>query len=122
MNTSTNIVRARLQVAIFAILALVFLPAIAAAHGGMEHVIGTVTSLSDNSVTVKTTAGKSVEVGFDAKTTFSRNNQTIHRADLKVGDRVVIHATEVNEKLVAHTVEAGTAGAASKPAQAGKRE
>jgi hypothetical protein len=26
---------------------------------------------------------------------------------VKVGDRIVIHAVEVNEKLVAHTVELG---------------
>ena len=30
-------------------------------------------------------------------------------AEEVVGDRIVIHAVEVNEKLVAHTVEIGTA-------------
>jgi Na+/pantothenate symporter len=113
MNTSMNIYRARLQLAVLTVAALILLPAIAAAHGGMEHVVGTVTSLSGDSVTVKTTAGKSVQVRFDAKTTFSRGKQTITKADLKVGDRVVIHASEVNEKLVAHTVELGTAAPAS---------
>jgi hypothetical protein len=41
----------------------------ARAHGGEEHVTGTLTKISDTSVTVKTTAGKTVEVGFDAKMT-----------------------------------------------------
>ena len=50
-----------------------------------------------------------VAVGFDAKTTYSRGKQAVRKTDIKVGDRVVIHADEVNEKLVAHTVELGTA-------------
>jgi hypothetical protein len=107
-NTST-ITKRRALAAIFGILALALLPTIASGHGGEEHVIGTVTSVSDASITVKTTAGKMVAVGFDAKTTFARAKQPIQKADIKVGDRIVIHAVEVNEKLVAHTVEIGAA-------------
>jgi len=110
----TNTTKLKIHIAIFAIVSLM-LPAIAAAHGGEEHVTGTVTKISDTSVTVKTTAGKTVEVGFDAKTTYTRAKQPIQKADIKAGDRIVIHAAEVNEKLVAHTVEIGTATAA-KPA------
>jgi len=102
----------KIQIALLAILSLALLPTIAAAHGGEEHVIGTVTKVSDTSVTVKTTAGKAVEVSFDAKTTYTRAKQPIQKADIKVGDRIVIHAVEVNEKLVAHTVEIGSATAA----------
>src|SRR5580692_1024952 len=114
MNTqSTNTIKLKIQVALLAILSLALLPTIAAAHGGEEHVTGTVTQISDTSVTVKTTAGKTVEVGFDAKmTTYARGKQPIQKTDIKVGDRIVIHAMEVNEKLVAHTVEIGTAVAA----------
>jgi hypothetical protein len=112
---STNTTNLKIHIAILAMVSLAFLPAVAAAHGGETHVIGTVTKISDTSVTVKTTAGKSVELGFDAKTTYTRAKQPIQKADIKVGDRIVIHAVEVNEKLVAHTVEIGTA-AAGKPA------
>lgn len=70
------------------------------------------TGISDTSITVKTTAGKLVEVGFDAKTTFARAKQPIQRSDIKVGDRIVIHAVEINEKFVAHTVAIGAATAA----------
>src|SRR5450432_831090 len=114
----TNTTKLKIPIAIFAIVSLIvslMLPAIATAHGGEEHVTGTVTKISDTSVTVKTTAGKTVEVGFDAKTTYTRAKQPIQKADIKAGDRIVIHAAEVNEKLVAHTVEIGTATAA-KPA------
>lgn len=116
MNThSMNTTRLKVQVAVLAILSLALLPAIATAHGGEEHVIGVVTNVSDTSVTVKTTAGKTVEVGFDAKmTTYERAKQPIQKADIKVGDRIVIHAMEVNEKLVAHSVEIGAAKVAQK--------
>ena len=112
-RNSTHTIKLKIQVALLAILSLALLPTIATAHGGEEHVTGTVTKISDTSVTVKTTAGKTVEVGFDAKmTTFARAKQPIQKTDIKVGDRIVIHAMEVNEKLVAHTVEIGAATAA----------
>jgi hypothetical protein len=116
MNTQSIIItRLKIQIALVAVLALALLPAIVSAHGGEEHVIGTVTKVSDTSVTVKTTAGKIVEVGFDAKmTTYARAKAPTQKSDVKVGDRIVIHAMEVNEKLVAHTVELGAAVTASK--------
>jgi len=104
----------KIQIALITVLALALLPTIASAHGGEEHVIGTVTKVSDTSVTVKTTAGKIVEVGFDAKTTYARAKMPTQKTDVKVGDRIVIHAVEVNEKLIAHTVELGGATTASK--------
>ena len=115
MNRHTNIIKLGIPIAVFAI-AFAFLPAIAAAHGGEEHVTGFVTQVSDTSVTVKTAAGKIVEVGFDAKTTFARAKQPIQKTEIKAGDRIVIHAGEVNHKLIAHTVEIGTPAATkSKP-------
>lgn len=91
---------------------LFLIAALAFAHGGLEHVMGTVINVSPDSVTVKTTAAKTVEVSFDAKTTFARNGQSIQESDLKIGDRVVIRAAKTGDKLVAHTVEIGHAGAA----------
>jgi hypothetical protein len=71
-----------------------------------------VTQISDTSVTVKTTAGKTVQVAFDAQTTYARAKAPIQKVDIKVGDRIVIHAAEINEKLIAHTVEIGASTAA----------
>src|SRR5216683_8240499 len=103
---STNTTKLKINIAILAIVSLALLPTIAIAHGGEEHVRGIVAKISDASVTVKTAAGKSVEVGFDEKmTTYQRAKQPIQKTDIKVGDRVVIHAMEVDEKLIAHTVE-----------------
>lgn len=116
MNTqSIAITKLKSQFALLTVLALALLPTIVSAHGGEEHVIGTVTKVSDTSVTVKTTAGKIVEVGFDAKTTtYARAKMPTQKSDVKVGDRIVIHAVEVNEKLVAHTVELGAVTSADK--------
>ena len=112
---SINTTRRKIHVAILAIASLALLPTIATAHGGEEHVTGTVTKISETSVTVKTTAGKHVEIGFDAKTTYARAKQPIQKTDIKVGDRIVIHAMEMNGKLVAHTVEIGAATGAKNP-------
>ena len=111
-NNMNTITKRRTLVAIFALAVLALLPATVFAHGGEEHVIGTVTRISDTSITVKTRAGKTVEVGFGTKTTFAQAKKPIQKSDIKVGDRVVIHAVEVNEKLVAHTVEIGVASIA----------
>jgi len=111
---SITTTKLKIQIALIAILALALLPAIVSAHGGEEHVVGTVIKVSDTSVTVKTTAGKMVEVGFDAKTSYARAKLPIQKSEVKVGDRIVIHAVEVNEKLVAHTVELGGATTAAK--------
>src|SRR6266478_7500963 len=104
-RNSINTTKLKIYVSVLAIVSLALLPTIATAHGGEEHVTGTVTKISDKSVTVKTKTGKTVEVGFDAKTTYTRAKQPIQKTDIKAGDRIAIHAAEVNQKLVAHTVE-----------------
>jgi hypothetical protein len=96
------------------LLALALTPMMALAHGGLEHVRGTVAKVSDQSVTVTTTAGRTVEVLLDAQTTYARADKPIQKSDLKVGDRVVIHAAEKGTTLTAHTVEVGVS-AAKKP-------
>jgi hypothetical protein len=85
------------------------------AHGDEEHVIGTVASVTTDSITVKTTANALVTVAVVPQTTFSKNKAAAKLTDLKVGDRVVIHAKEPTEgKLVADTVQFSTP--ATKPA------
>jgi Domain of unknown function (DUF5666) len=104
MNTlNTNTIIRRLL-----IIALAITPMLALAHGGLEHVHGTIASISDQSVTVTTTAGKTVVVLLDAQTSYAKAEQAIQKSDLKVGDRVVIHAAEKGTTLTARTVEVGT--------------
>jgi hypothetical protein len=87
--------------------------AAALAHGGEEHVIGTVTKVAPDSITVETTANKPVTVAVALETKFIKAKTPAKIADLNVGDRVVIHAKEITEgNLVADTVEFAAAPSA----------
>lgn len=77
------------------------------AHNGMEHVMGTVASVTDNSIAVTTTNGKTQTVMVNADTKFTRMDTVISVKDIKVGDKVVIYATQKDEKLTAATVQIG---------------
>jgi hypothetical protein len=75
--------------------------------------MGTVTGVTDHSVTVQTTDNKTVEVLLADSTTFVNGSKPAERKDLKVGDRVVIHAVKVKDSLQAHEVRFGAAPASS---------
>jgi hypothetical protein len=62
-------------VAVFA-LALA-ISAIAFAHGNEKHVMGTVTSISDNSITVETTSKKTVTVTLSTATKFQKSGRAL---------------------------------------------
>lgn len=83
------------------------------AHNGMEHVMGTVASITSNTIVVKTGPESVKTVVTDAKTMWMRGKDMITARDVHTGDRVVIHASKVNDKLLASEVEVGIATAAS---------
>ena|SRR5437899_2823598 len=87
-------------VAVFA-LALAF-SAIAFAHGNEKHMMGTVTSISENSITVEITSKKTVTVTVSAATKFQKSGSQAALKDLKVGDKVVIHATGPGREASCH--------------------
>lgn len=92
-----------------AVVALLFaLSVMALAHGKEKHVMGKVTSTSDNSITVETTSKKSVTVELSDTTKFEKSGAPATLKDLKVGDKVVIHADVSGDKLVANEVHFGT--------------
>src|SRR5581483_5138942 len=91
-----------------AVVVLLFtLSVMALAHGKEKHVMGKVTSISDSSITVETTAKKSVTVDVSDKTKFEKSGAAATLKDLKVGDKVVIHADVSGDKLVANEVHFG---------------
>ncbi|MGI8960444.1 MAG: DUF5666 domain-containing protein [Bryobacteraceae bacterium] len=91
-----------------AVLALLLGSAIALPHNGMEHVMGTVAAVTDNSITVETVKHTTVTVLIDPSTKFNNNDAQASLKDLKVGDRVVIHAKpNAEKKLVGVTVKWG---------------
>lgn len=84
------------------------------AHGGAEHVMGTVVKVSNDTIDVKTMKGETRQVMFDAKTKFTKAGAKIQASDLKEGDRVVIEAHEMKEMggmLQAVSVKVGSAKA-----------
>jgi hypothetical protein len=93
---------------------IVLFSAIAFAHGNEQHVMGTVTAIKNGSITVKTTAGSSVTIQLDPKTRFTKGGSAAAIVDLRVGDRVVIHAMKDHDKLIAHTVKFGVTSTAPK--------
>jgi hypothetical protein len=85
--------------------------AVVFAHGGEVHVIGTVAKVAQDSITVNATENKIVTVTVARETKFVSAKEKARITDLRVGDRVVIHAKQVAEgNLVADIVEfaAGT--------------
>ena len=105
--------------ALVLIVCISLIAAAALAHGGEEHVIGTVASVTKDSITVKTTANTLVTVAVVPQTTFNKNKAAAKLSDLSVGDRVVIHAKESTEgKLVADTVQFSTPAAKAAPSAA----
>jgi len=105
-------------------LLLAFVMGTAFAHGNKVHVRGTVEKISADSVFVKTSDGKSVEVKFAASTVFlSRSNnedKPAKASDLGAGDLVVIHATSNDKTLEADEIKFSvpTAAKAAIPASA----
>ncbi|MGA8144618.1 MAG: DUF5666 domain-containing protein [Candidatus Acidiferrales bacterium] len=98
---------------ILAILAFVSLAAVAFAHGTDKHVLGTVTKITDTEITVETQAKEVQVVKIAADTSFVKSGASATIKDLKVGDRVVIHAKPVGNDLIAHEVRFGKAAPAA---------
>jgi hypothetical protein len=77
------------------------------AHGGMEHILGTVTAITDHSLSVKTREGATTTVGFDGETKFVKGDAAATIKDVQVGSRVVIHAHNHDGSLHAAEVKIG---------------
>jgi len=75
--------------------------------------MGTVTAVTDTSITVETTDKKTVQIALTDTTTFQSGTKPSTKKDLKVGDRVVIHAVSVKGVLQAHEVRFSEGTAAS---------
>ena len=88
----------RISVLLFAVL----LPAVAAAHGGMREIRGTIQKVNTDSVIVKRVDGKTEEVQLAPSTTYKVGNGTGSRRDLRAGSRVVVHFGRDRKALEIH--------------------
>lgn len=92
------------------ILGVVLLAAVASApvfaHGGFDHVRGTVAKISNDVLTIKTAEGN-MDVRLDKQTDLTRNGQKAQLTDLKIGARVIIDLPKGTKEKVAHAVKIG---------------
>ena len=105
MNQPRNIIITSLLALLLACTAQIF------AHGGFDHVTGTVVKLENSVLTVKTVKGD-VPVMLDAKTEITRGDHAAQTADLKPGVRVVVDIPEGSKTKLAHSVKIGMAAKA----------
>jgi hypothetical protein len=82
------------------------------AHGGFDHVQGTVAKVDNNMMTV-TTAKGDVIVMLNDKTEITKDTKKAALADLIPGARVVVDIPEGNKDKLAHSVKIGVAAAAA---------
>jgi hypothetical protein len=96
------------SLALFAALTLAFSGA-ALAHGGHDHVMGTVKSVDAKArtVDVETRDGKHVTVALDDQTKYLRGDAAATAADLVAGVRVVIDSNTVEGQELAKEIRLG---------------
>lgn len=92
-------------------LAVLILSVAPHAHGGAKHILGTVTALNGNQLTLKAKDGKTVSILLNEQTKYYREKVKLAREDLKVGLRVMVEAREDKKKnvLIASEVHLGSA-------------
>ena len=85
------------------------------AHPGHDHkLMGTVTAIDGNKVTIKTTEGKTETFQVIPITTFKRGKQKGTQTELKVGLRVVVNVGDGKEPLKAKDVQYAESTATTK--------
>lgn len=89
------------------VLTLSLLSLSAVAHDGSHAMKGTVTAITNNTLTIETPAKKTITIHFDNKTTFTKSESAATAKDLKVGDRVVIEAHDMDGKMHAVKIRFG---------------
>src|SRR6266487_780101 len=98
--TITNTRRRQMKKVFATLFALVLMVSSAYAHNGMEHVMGTVASITDNSITVTTTDGKSQTVTTTADTKYTKMDAAIalkgHQGRRPCRDRCIKEERQTN--------------------------
>lgn len=92
-----------------AVAGMLIVPGAARAHPGHTHkIMGTVSGVEGDRVTVKTTDGKTVTIVLDVKTSVTRGKTKLDPSAVRAGERVVVEGTEAKNVIAARTVRLGT--------------
>jgi len=83
----------------------VFTATLAFAHGEGQHVLGTVTTIDQKHLEVKTQKGAIVDVQLNKQTRFKEKGNPKGTNLPAVGDRVVVETVESNNALTAIEVQ-----------------
>jgi hypothetical protein len=68
-------------------------------EGRRPGVMGTITAINADSLTVKTRDGQTVQVNLSDKTQFSKDRQPAKLADFKVGDEIFVRGQAAGENI-----------------------
>lgn len=95
---------------------------VALAHDRVEHVMGTVSAVTETSISVDTVKHTAVTIVLNPSTQFTHHEASASRKDLQGDDRVVVSVRQSSEKkLVAISVKWG-ANASTSHADHGEHE
>jgi hypothetical protein len=113
MNCKLNVIISRtlrrwLAPSLAATLLVIAAPVFA--HGGFDHVMGTVAKLTGNVLTVTTAKGR-VDIKMDDKTELTKDNHKAGLTDLTPGTRVLVDIPEGSKDRIAHSLKIGAAAA-----------
>jgi hypothetical protein len=105
---------------IVSLAAVLLLTTLLLAHGA--PLMGTVTAVGKDSITISDKDGKSIVVGLESATKYLKDKKPAAMADIKVGTRVVIdaHMDEKTKSYKAESVQIGVSGADTKAPSAKK--
>jgi hypothetical protein len=92
------------------VLATLLFAGLLLAHGNATHLMGTVTAVGKDTVTVQDKDGKSVVVTVEKTTKYFKNKKAATIADVTVGTRLVIDA-QMDQKTKTYTAEEIQVGA-----------
>ena len=106
--------------AAFSIALLVF-SSLVFAQSGATHLMGTVTAVKPDTVTIKMQDGKSETVMLEKTTKYMKDDKPAKSSELKVGDSVMISA-KMNTKMKMYTAEEVMLGAKDSKAKSEPRK
>jgi hypothetical protein len=99
---------------------ILFVVGVLLAHGNATHLMGTVTAVGKDTVTIQDKDGKSVVVMLEKATKYFKSKKPATLDEMKIGTRVVIDA-EMNEKMKMFAAEEINIGVAAAAAPAAKK-
>jgi hypothetical protein len=88
-----------------AVAGVLVAPVFALAHEGQKHTMGTVHEITADRIVVAMRDGKDAVFTLTPQTSFQRGDAPARRENVKVGERVVVHAKLAGDTQIATVVK-----------------